>query len=88
MPYFFRMGLKWEAVAAPASLGGKGFMVERISARQSATFLFGAHARAGVWPAENREEVSYSAPQEPLSALLVLFHKSMVIPAYPPHLQP
>lgn len=27
-------------------------MVERIRARQSATFLFGAQARAGVWPEE------------------------------------
>lgn len=30
------------------SRGGKGFMVERIRARQSATSLFGAQARAGV----------------------------------------
>lgn len=29
---------------------GKGFMVERIRARQSATSLLGAQARAGVWP--------------------------------------
>lgn len=58
MPYFFRMGLKWEAGTAPASLGGKGFMVERISARQSATFLFGAQARAGVWPAEGQQGTS------------------------------
>lgn len=50
---FFRMGLKWEAALGPASLGGKGFMVERIMARQSATFLFGAQASAGVWPAED-----------------------------------
>ncbi|TNN81274.1 hypothetical protein EYF80_008334 [Liparis tanakae] len=58
MPNFFRMGLKWEAGTAPASLGAKGFMVERISARQSATFLFGAQARAGVWPAEGQQGTS------------------------------
>lgn len=52
---FFRMGLKWEAVLGPASLGGKGFMVERMRARHSATFLFGAQARAGVWPAEDKK---------------------------------
>lgn len=34
-------GSRWE----------KGFMVERIRARQSATSLLGAQARAGVWPA-------------------------------------
>lgn len=59
MPQFFRMGLKWEAVPPPASLGGKGFMVERIRAKQSATFLFGAQARAGVWPAEGQQENNY-----------------------------
>lgn len=32
------------------SRGGKGFMVERIRARQSATSLLGAQARAGVCP--------------------------------------
>lgn len=32
---------------------GKGFMVERIRAKQSATSLLGAQARAGVWP-ENK----------------------------------
>lgn len=52
IPQFFRMGLKWEAEPVLASLGGKGFMVERMRARQSATFLLGAQARAGVWPAE------------------------------------
>lgn len=44
------MGLKCDAAPVPASLGGKGFMVERMRARHSATFLFGAQARAGVWP--------------------------------------
>lgn len=53
MLQFFRMGLKWEA--ASASLGGNGLMVERINARQSATFLFGAQARAGVWPDEDQQ---------------------------------
>lgn len=31
-----------------ASFGGKGFMVDRISAKQSATSLLGAQAKAGV----------------------------------------
>lgn len=53
---FLRMGLKCEAVVASASLGGKGLMVERIRAKQSATFLFGAQARAGVSPAENHQK--------------------------------
>lgn len=44
------MGLKWDVVLVLASLGGKGFMVERMRARHSATFLFGAQAKAGVWP--------------------------------------
>lgn len=35
------------------SRGGKGFMVERIRARQSATSLLGAQARAGVWPSSS-----------------------------------
>lgn len=52
MPQFVRMGLKRDGVPVLASLGGKGFMVERMRARQSATFLFVAQARAGVWPAE------------------------------------
>lgn len=38
---------------------GKGFMVERIRARQSATSLLGAQARAGVWP-ESQSKVSHS----------------------------
>jgi len=45
MPQFLRR-LKLKELMA--SLGGKGFMVERISARQSATSLLGAHAKAGV----------------------------------------
>lgn len=57
MPQFFRTGLKWEPVPPPTSLGGKGFMVERIKAKQSATFLFGAQARAGVWPAEGQKRL-------------------------------
>lgn len=28
----------------------KGFIVEMMRAKQSATSLFGAHANAGVWP--------------------------------------
>lgn len=42
-----------------ASLGGKGFMVERISARQSATSLLGAQAKAGVWPVREKERDGY-----------------------------
>lgn len=34
---------------------GKGFMVERIRARQSATSLLGAQAKAGVWPYRQEE---------------------------------
>lgn len=37
------------------SRGGKGFMVERIRARQSATSLLGAQARAGVWPGQQQK---------------------------------
>ena len=33
-------------------MGGKGFIMERIKARQSATFLFGAQDKAGVHPVE------------------------------------
>lgn len=45
MPQFLsRLKLK----GLTASLGGKGFMVERIKARQSATSLLGAQASAGV----------------------------------------
>lgn len=52
MPQFLRR-LKLKGLMA--SLGGKGFMVERISARQSATSLLGAQAKAGVWPVKERE---------------------------------
>lgn len=55
MPQFFTLGPRCEASPLPASLGGKGFMVDRMSARKSATSLFGAQARAGVCPAEVRE---------------------------------
>lgn len=53
---FSKLRLKWEAAtaAALASLGGKGFMVDRIRDRQSATSLLGAHASAGVWPERQR----------------------------------
>lgn len=44
---------------------GKGFMVERIRARQSATSLLGAQARAGVWPESqaNQSKISHSLPK-------------------------
>lgn len=45
---------------------GKGFMVERIRARQSATSLLGAQAKAGVWPEGQR--------YIPISVTSVLFH--------------
>lgn len=51
MLQFFTPGPRCEASPLLASLGGKGFMVDRMSARQSATSLFGAQARAGVCPA-------------------------------------
>ena len=47
IPQCLRLALKLEA-----SFGGEGFIMERIKARQSATFLFGAQDRAGVHPAE------------------------------------
>lgn len=55
MLQFFTPGQRCDASPLPASLGGKGFMVDRMSARQSATSLFGAQARAGVCPTEVRK---------------------------------
>jgi len=52
------------------SRGGKGFMVERIRARQSATSLLGAQASAGVWPGGEAEQnhrehaLTHSRPTE------------------------
>lgn len=37
-------------------------MVERIRARHSATFLFGAQARAGVWPVGWWHQVKHRTP--------------------------
>lgn len=81
------MGLKWEAFPLLASLGGKGFMVDRMRARQSATFLLGAQARAGVWPADGQQgksepTVSFYAWQEVPGCFII------IIPAYLPHPQP
>lgn len=43
---------------------GKGFMVERIRARQSATSLLGAQARAGVWPAADTSKINRLLPPQ------------------------
>ena len=59
MPQCFSK-LRPKEEAALASLGGKGFMVERIRARQSATSLLGAQARAGVWPDERRKKQKHT----------------------------
>lgn len=84
---FFRTGLKWAAGAASDSLGGKGLMVERIRARQSATFLFVAQARAGVWPAEDWKWFPLVWGQETWTSL-VFSHRNTNVCAYLPHLQP
>lgn len=87
MPQFFRTGPKWEAAVVSDSLGGKGLMVERMRARQSATFLFGAQARAGVWPAEDWKWFHLVRGQETWTSL-VFSHRNTNICAYLHHLQP
>lgn len=80
----FKMGPKCDVVPVLASLGGKGFIVERIKARHSATFLFGAQARAGVWPVGCQQEENMFG-----WAILELYRDMIfLLVAYLLHLQP
>ncbi len=45
--------VRLDMVPVPGLLGEMGIMEERISAKQSATSLFGAQAKAGVYPGKH-----------------------------------